>query len=202
MFPNEFPVDARDACPAVYHLIFFVIVYLFQLGKFLAADFLHCGVPLLGKGHAGGTGVSGFLAAEAEFLLDATSAFFRGELRDFDGVDDHGVGVMGFGIHGIGGVVGLVGGFRVSFGDIISSFPLDLEGNGLLIPVVDGGGNGIHRHDAAYQGGWNSCREVSDQDIGVRDVGEGYVVLEGRDILCQRGGIRVVFRILLHMLDR
>ena len=42
--------------------------------------------------------MSGFSAMEAEFLLDAASAFFQGELRDFDGVDDHGVGVMGFGI--------------------------------------------------------------------------------------------------------
>ena len=42
--------------------------------------------------------MSRFSAMEAEFFLDAASVFFQGELRDFDGVDDHGVGVMGFGI--------------------------------------------------------------------------------------------------------
>ena len=48
-------------------------------------------------------------ATEAEFLLNAASAFFQGELRDFDGVDDHGIGVMSFGVQGVGErVVGLV----------------------------------------------------------------------------------------------
>ena len=94
-----------------YHLIFFMIIYLLQLRKFLAADFLHLGVPLLGKGHAGGTGVSGFSAAEAEFLFNARSTFFQGELRNFDGVNDHGVGVVRLGVRGVGkGMVGLVGG--------------------------------------------------------------------------------------------
>ena len=47
-------------------------------------------------------------------------------------------------------MVGLVGGFRVSFGNIISSFALGLEGDGLLVPFVNGGGNGVHRHDSAH----------------------------------------------------
>ena len=38
--------------------------------------------------------MSGFSATEAKLFLDAAFAFLRGELRDFDGVDDHGVGVM------------------------------------------------------------------------------------------------------------
>ena len=147
--------------------------------------------------------MSGFSAMEAEFLLDAASVFFWGELRDFDGVDDHGIGVMGFGIRGVGeGVVGLVGGFRVSLGDVIRLFPLGLEGNGLLVPFVDGGRNRVHGHDSVHEWWWNSCREVSDQDIRVRDVGESYVVFEGGNIFCQGGGVRVVFLTLLHSLGR
>ena len=56
--------------------------------------------------------MAGFSAAEAEFLFNATFVFFWGELGDFDGVDDHGIRVMGFCIRVVGkGVVGLVGGF-------------------------------------------------------------------------------------------
>ena len=83
---------------------------------------------------------------------------------------------MGFGIQGVGeGVVGLVGGLRVSFGDVISSFPLGLEGDGLFVPFVDGGRNSVHGHDSAHERWWNSCGEVSNQGIRVRDVGESYI---------------------------
>ena len=134
--------------------------------------------------------MSGFSAMEAKLFLDTAFAFFRGKLRDFDGVDDHGVGVMGSGIQGVGeGVVGLVGRLGVSFGDVISSFPLGLEGNGLFVPFIDGGRNSVHGHDLAHERWWNSCGEVSDQDICVGDVGEGYVVFEGGDIFCQGGGV-------------
>ena len=85
--------------------------------------------------------MAGFLAAKAEFLFNATFAFFWGKLGDFDRIYDHGVGVVGFGVGGIGeGVVGLMGGSRVSLGDIVSSLPLGLEGDGFLVPFVDGGG--------------------------------------------------------------
>ena len=51
-----------------------------------------------------------FSAVEAKFLLDATFAFFWGKLGDLDGIYNHGVGVVGLSIRGIGeGVVGLVG---------------------------------------------------------------------------------------------
>ena len=147
--------------------------------------------------------MSGFSATEAKLFLDAVFVFVQGELRDFDSVDDHGVGVMGFGTRGVGeGVVDLVGGLRVSFGDVISSFPLGLEGDGLLVPFIDGGRDGVHGHDLVHEWWWNSCGEVSDQDIHIGDVGEGYVVFEGGDILCQRGGVRVVFLTLFHMLGR
>ena len=52
-----------------------------------------------------------FLAAEADFLFDATFALFWGKLRDFDSVNHHGIRVMGFCTRVVGeGVVGLVGG--------------------------------------------------------------------------------------------
>ena len=106
--------------------------------------------------------MSRFSAAEAEFFLDTTSAFFWGEFGDFDSVDDHGIGVMSFRGRGVGeGVVCLVGGFGVSSGDVVSLLPLGLESSGLLLPFIYGGGNGVHGHDASHQRRWNSCREIS-----------------------------------------
>ena len=90
-------------------------------------------------------------------------AFFWGKLGDFDGIDDHGIGVVGLGVGGVGeGVVGLVRGSRVSFGDVVSSLPLGLEGNGFLVPFVNGGGDSVHRHDLSHEGWRDSRREVSD----------------------------------------
>ena len=47
-------------------------------------------------------------------------------------------------------MVGLVGGFQVSLGNVIGSFPLGLESDGLLVPFFDGGGDSVHGHDAAH----------------------------------------------------
>ena len=140
--------------------------------------------------------MAGFSAVVAELLLNASFAFFWSKLGDSDGIDDHGIGVVGFGVREVGkGVVGLVGGFRVSFGNVICSFPLGLEGDGLLIPLVDGGGNGVHRHDSAHQGRRDSCGEISDQDVG-----KGYVVFEDGNIFRQGGGVGVVLDVLHHAL--
>ena len=95
-----------------------------------------------------------FSAVEAKFLLNATFAFFWGKLGDLDGIYNHGAGVVGLSIRGIGeGVVGLVGRLQVPPGDVIGSFPLGLKSNSFLVPFVDGGGNGVHRHDVAHQRG-------------------------------------------------
>ena len=80
-----------------HYLVLFIVVYLLQLGKFFAADFLHLGVPFLGKGCTGGAGVSRFSATEAEFLLDAMFVFFWGKLGDLDSVNDHSIRIVGFG---------------------------------------------------------------------------------------------------------
>ena len=55
-------------------------------------------VALLSEGSADSTKMAGFLAVEAEFLLNAMFAFFWSKLGDSDGIDDHGIGVVGFGI--------------------------------------------------------------------------------------------------------
>ena len=158
-------------------------------------------VALLSEGGACGTEVAGFSAAEAEFLFNAALAFFWGELRDLDRVHDHSVGVVGLGVDGVReGVVGLMRRPRVSFGDVVGSLPLSLESDGLLVPFVDGGGDGVHGHDAAHERGWDSCGEVSDQDVGIGDIGEGDMVLEGGNIFRQRGGVRVVLFAFLHSL--
>ena len=115
--------------------------------------------------------MSGLLAAEAESLLHTVLSFFGSELSDFDDVHVHGVRVTSLGGAGEG-MVGLMGGFRVSFGDFFSAFPLGLEGNSLLVPVVDGGGDCVHRHDSAHEGGRDSSGEISDKDILIGDACE------------------------------
>ena len=158
-------------------------------------------VAFLSEGGACGTKVAGFSAAEAKFLFDAVFGFFWGELGDFDRIHDHGVRIVGLGVGGVGeGVVGLVGRPRISFGDVVGSLPLSLERDSLLVPFMNGGGDGVHGHDAAHERGWDSCGEVSNQDIGIGDIGEGNVVFEGGNIFRQRGGVRVVLLALLHSL--
>ena len=71
---------------------------------------------------------------------------------------------------------------------------------GFLIPFINGGGDGVHRHDAAHQGRWDSCGEISNQDVGIGDVGEGYVVFEGGNVFHQGGRVGVVLYILSHAL--
>ena len=145
--------------------------------------------------------MAGFSAAKAKFLFNAMFAFFWGELGDFDRIHDHDVGVVGLGAGGVReGVVGLMGRPRVSLGDVVGSLPLGLESDSLLVPFIDGGGDGVHRHDPAHKWRGNSSGEVPDQDVRVRNVGEGDVVLEGGNIFRQRGGVGVVFLALLHSL--
>ena len=81
----------------LHHLCFFLIIYLFQLRKLFAANLLYLRVALLSEGRAGGTEMSGFSAAEAEFLFHAVFTFFRSEFGNFDGIYDHGVRVMSLG---------------------------------------------------------------------------------------------------------
>ena len=76
---------------------------------------------------------------------------FSGKFSNLDNINIHGIGVSSFG-RGGEGLVGLMGGLGVPLGDFISLFPLDLEGDGLLVPIVDGRGDSVHRHDLAHEG--------------------------------------------------
>ena len=80
----------------LYHFLSFIVIHLLQLRKFFAADLLYFRASLLGEGHANSTRVSGFSAVEAKLSLDASFAFLRSKFRDFDGVHNLGVRVMGF----------------------------------------------------------------------------------------------------------
>ena len=64
------------------------------------------------------------------------------------------------------GVVGLMGRPRVSFGDVVGSLPLGLESNSLLVPFVDGGGDGVHGHNSAHEGWWNSSGKYPIRTFG------------------------------------
>ena len=86
-------------------------------------------------------------------------------------------------------MVGLMGGLQISLGNVVGSLPLGLESDGFLVPFFDGGGDGVHGHDSAHEWWWDSCGEVSDQDIGVGDIGKGYMVLECGNIFHQGGGV-------------
>ena len=107
--------------------------------------------------------MSRLLAAEAKSFLHAFLTFFSGELSDLDDVYVHAVRISSFGGSGEG-MVGLVSRFGVPFGDLLGVLPLGLERNSLLIPVVDGRGDSVHRHDSAHEGGRDAGGEISDKE--------------------------------------
>ena len=72
-------------------------------------------------------------------------------------------------------------------------FPLGLEGNGLLVPVIDGGGDSVHGHDLAHEGRGDANGEIPDEDVLVSDFGKGGVVLEVGYVFNEGWGIGVVF---------
>ena len=119
---------------------------------------------------------------EAESFLNAFLALIGGEFSDFDDIDIHDISVSGFG-RGGKGLIGLVCGFGVLLGDFVGAFPLGLERDSFLIPVINGGGDCVHRHDAVHEGGRDASREISNKDVLVGDACKGGVVLEVRDIL-------------------
>ena len=115
--------------------------------------------------------MSGLSTAEAESFLHTLLSFFSSKFSDFDDVYIHGIGVTSLGGGGEG-MVGLMGGFRVPFGDFFSALPLGLEGNGLFVPVIDGGRDRVHGHDLVHEGGRDSGGEISNKDILIGDACE------------------------------
>jgi len=118
-----------------------------------------------------------FPAAEAESFFLAAFSLFRGELRDFDCINIHCIGVTRF--RGGGGERLIrVGWFDVSSSDFVSAIPLGLEMNGLLVPVADGGGDGVHGHDMSHERRGNPSGVISDENVLVVNGRHSYVVLE------------------------
>ena len=120
---EEFPdlkIHGREGDP--FHiLVFFVVVDRFQLREvFYNLPDFRWSVFILGTF---GAHMSRLSAVEAESFLHALLAFLGHELSYFDDIYVHGVGITSFGGGGER-VVGLVGGFRVSFGDFFSALPL------------------------------------------------------------------------------
>ena len=79
----------------------------------------------------------------------------------------------------------MLSGTLVPSGDFFRLLPLSLKMDGFGIPFLNGGWHGVHRHDLSHEGGRYPCREVSDKDIGIFDIGSGDVILEFRDVLVQ-----------------
>ena len=146
-----------------------------------------------------GAQVSGFSVAEAESFLYAFLSFFGSELANLENINIHGVGILSFGGGGEG-LVGLVSGFGVSFGDFVSVLPLGLEGDGFLIPIIDGRRDSVHRHDLVHEGRRDARGEVPDKNILICDACEGGVVPEMRDILDEGRRVDIVFS-LTHALS-
>jgi len=138
--------------------------------------------------------VSRFSAAEAESFFLASFAFFWGKLGDFYGVYVHSVGVARF--RGGWRECLVVGRFDISPSDFIGAIPLGLEMNGLFVPVADGGGDSVHRHDTAHEGGGNPSGVVSDENVFVIDSRHCYVVLEEGSVFCEGWGKLVSSSIL------
>ena len=139
-----------------------------------------------------GAQVSRFSAAEAESFLYAFLSFFGSEFANFDNIDIHGVGILSFGGGGEG-LVGLVSGFGVSFGDFVSALPLGLEGDGFLIPIIDGRRDSVHRHDLVHEERGDAHGEVPNKNILIYDACKGGVVFEMRDILAEGQRVGIVF---------
>jgi hypothetical protein len=120
--------------------------------------------------------VASLLASETEAFLHTPFSFFWSELANFDNVDDHGVWVVG----GFWdkGVVPLFGRLSIPGGDFFGALPLGLEGGGLLISFVNGGGVGFHGHHVFHEFGVESCSEVSDSDIWISDSSEDDIASE------------------------
>ena len=104
--------------------------------------------------------MSRFSAAEAKPFFYALLTFFGSKCAHFDNIDIHGIRVSCLG-GSREGLVGLVSGFGVPFGDFVGVFPLGLVGDGLLIPVVDGGWDSVHRHDLVHEGRGDASGEIS-----------------------------------------
>ena len=88
-------------------------------------------------------------------------------------------------------------GFDVPPGNFVGAVPLGLEMNGFLVPVIDGSGDSIHRHDVAHEGRGNPGGVVADEDIFIVNGGHSYIVLEKGGVFREGWGVLGFFTIRL-----
>ena len=128
-----------------------------------------------------------FPAVEAESFFLAVFLFFRGNFGNFDGIYIHRVRVMEF--RGGWGKCLIMRRFDVPSSDLVSVVPLGLKMNCFLVPVIDGGRDGIHRHDAVHEGRGNPGGIVANENIFIINGGHSYVVLEEGGVFCEGWGV-------------
>ena len=72
----------------------------------------------------------------------------------------------------------MLGGTLVSFQDFLCLLPLSLEVDCFGVAFLDGRQYNTHGHDSLHERGGYSGREVSNEDVGIFDIGPGNMVLE------------------------
>ena len=97
-----------------------------------------------------------FSAMETEDFLIVFS-FFRSEFPNTDNVDVHYIRVLGFWGIRSKGLIGVLSGALVPFGNLFSLFPLSLQVNVFKVPFMDCDWYHVHQRDLLHERRGNSC---------------------------------------------
>lgn len=127
--------------------------------------------------------VSRLTAPKTKSFAHASLALVVGELFKTNGINVHSVGVsrsrrlarnVSFRRRGVEIFLARV--------KDVGAFPLSFEVDGPAVPVVDGGRNGVHRHDSPHEGGINPHSKIIDEDALVGDSTDRDFVFERLDV--------------------